>query len=376
MEKKIVFINQDTGYLMIDIVNAFAQKFDKVALIAGSIRVQHAPLDNRVEYSKIIRYNRGSLLKKVFSWFWGTAQVFFLVVFKYRKYEIFYVTVPPTAYLLSYFLKRNFSVLVYDVYPDVLKTFNIRETNLIYKLWRFLNKKVFIKAYKIFTLSEGMAELLGQYAQRDKIIVIPNWPSDLFRPIDKKYNRFLLENHLLDKFIILYTGNIGYTHNVEVLIEAARKLRNENEVLFLIGGRGRKKEAIRKMVVDYKLANCKIIPFQAADMVPFLLAAADIVVVALNDEVVSASFPSRIYNFLAVGSPLLGIVHQKSEINELISKYNNGKSFDSVDINGMSNFILKLKSDKRLHAEYSNNSFKASKNFTRENAKLYLNHYV
>src|SRR5687767_4634914 len=100
MNRKIVFVNQASGYLTIDIVNGFADVFEKVALISGVVRVQDIPLNEKVEWSKISVYNRGNPAKKFTSWIFGTFQIFFLLLFKYRKYEIFYFTIPPTAYLL------------------------------------------------------------------------------------------------------------------------------------------------------------------------------------------------------------------------------------------------------------------------------------
>lgn len=74
--QKIVFINQATGYLTIDIVNAFAGKFDEVVLITGSIRVQDTYLKPGIKIVQIARYNRGSNLKKAFSWIVASFQIF------------------------------------------------------------------------------------------------------------------------------------------------------------------------------------------------------------------------------------------------------------------------------------------------------------
>ena len=134
---------------MIDIINNFVKEYDQVVLISGRVMMQHVPLDNRVKVSKIISYNTASVFTKAFSWFMGTIQIYFLLFFKYNKYDVFYVTNPPTAYLLSNFLKNKFFVLVYDVYPDTFKIIGMAEHNIIYKYWTRLNKRVFLKAERI-----------------------------------------------------------------------------------------------------------------------------------------------------------------------------------------------------------------------------------
>ena len=89
MSGKIVFINQATGYLTIDIINEFIKEYDEVVLITGSIRVQDIHPDRRVKVDYITRYNRGSNIRKLSSWLIGTLQIYYLLSVKYRKYEKF-----------------------------------------------------------------------------------------------------------------------------------------------------------------------------------------------------------------------------------------------------------------------------------------------
>ena len=68
--KKVVLINQSTGYLMIDIVNAYAEEYDEVVLLAGSVKVTERQLNEKVKVRKIIAYYRGSSIKRLFTWGW------------------------------------------------------------------------------------------------------------------------------------------------------------------------------------------------------------------------------------------------------------------------------------------------------------------
>ena len=79
MGKKIVFINQATGYLTIDIINSFAGHFDDISLIAGSVRVQDIELNKKVKWRKIVKYDRGNPTRKLLSWIIGTIQIFFIM---------------------------------------------------------------------------------------------------------------------------------------------------------------------------------------------------------------------------------------------------------------------------------------------------------
>ncbi|MCB0496583.1 MAG: glycosyltransferase family 4 protein [Cyclobacteriaceae bacterium] len=378
-ERSIVFINQATGYLTIDIVNAFVDsgKFSHIALIAGSVRVQDIPLSSSVGWSKIILYNRGNPFKKFTSWAFGTIQIFFLLLTKYRKYEVFYVTIPPFAYLLSLFLKNRFSILVYDVYPDVLKIYNIRETNLIYKLWVRWNKRLFLKSFRLYSIGEGMVDLLEKYVSRTKINIINNWTGlTQLKHVSSAENSFLKDNGLENKFVVMYSGNIGVTHNVEVLLDIARKLEVYKDIVVLVIGRGDRYFTIKKQIESSNLNNCKIMPFQPDELLQHVLSSANVGVVLLDSKTPSISVPSKIYNLQAVGLPILGIAEPDSTLDLHLRKYENGQCFSEKEVDMIIEYILKLKLEPELYESLSQSSFKASKDFTMLNALSYVSSYV
>lgn len=373
MKDKVVFINQSTGYLMIDIVNAFASQCKETALIAGSIKENERSLNPSTKVDKIVEYNRTSIFKRLLTWVWGTIQIYFKLLFKYRGWYVVYVTNPPLSYLLSLCLKNPFSIIVYDIYPDALTNIGIKKTNFLYKKWEKWNNKLFAKADRIFTLSDGMKKQLSLYTNNDKIVSIPNWSaSNDLKPINKESNIFIQNNYLTDKFIVLYSGNIGNTHNVEYIIEVAKKLKDNKDIQFLIIGEGGKKRMLENKVVEYGLNNCSFLTWQSVDMMPYSLASADIAVVTLNDDTAALSVPSKTYNLLAVGSPLLCIASEKTELYKLVSEYNNGKCFDKNAIEEMSKYILDMHNNPNLKNELSNNSLEASKQFTYKNAEQYV----
>lgn len=377
MKEKIVFINQSTGYLMIDIVNAFVSQYKETALIAGSIKQNERQLNPSTKVDKIIAYNRTSIFKRLLTWIWGTIQIYFKLLFKYRGWYVVYVTNPPLCYLLSLCLKNPFSIIVYDIYPDALTNIGIKETNILYRKWIKWNNKLFAKADVIYTLSSGMKKQLSSYTNDSKIISIPNWSaSNNLKPIEKESNIFIKDNNLNDKFIVIYSGNIGNTHNVEYIIEVAKKIKENNNIQFLIIGEGGKKKILENKVAEYGLNNCTFLTWQSVEMMPYSLASADVAVITLNDDTASLSVPSKTYNLLAVGAPLLCIAPKASELNNLISEYNNGRCFDKNDIGEMSKFILDIHNNQELKDELSHNSLEASKQFTYKNAEKYLQTFL
>lgn len=371
MSKKIVFINQATGYLTIDVINSFIADFDEIVLITGSIRVQDIPLDKKIKVNLIARYDRGNTIKKSFSWLIGTIQIYFLLVTRYRRYDKFYFTIPPTSYLLAHHFRAPFVIYAYDLYPDALKSFGIDNNNLIYRWWAGRNRKVFAKAVRIFTLSEKMKSQILGYSGKDNITVVPNWTAFAGLPqISKSENRLIASYNLQGKFIVQYSGNIGQTHKVETLIDLAEKLRSYDKILFLIIGRGERLKAITSMIEEKQLMNCMVLPFRKDEDLFDSLCAADLAVVTLDDKTPDISVPSKTYNIMAAGLPVMSIAEEQSEISRMVEAHQIGKNFNKSDLSGMSNFILNLSVSPELRDSFAARSLIASQSYTRSNAKI------
>jgi glycosyltransferase involved in cell wall biosynthesis len=377
MTKKIVFVNQSTGYLTIDIINSFARHFDEVHLIYGNIRVQDIPLHSKVTYSKIVEKSRSSHVTRFLAWFVASIQVFWLLLFRYRKHEIFYVSLPPFAYLGSLFLRNKFSLLMFDVYPDVLKMIKIGSRNPIYWLWAKCNRSLFAKAHRVYTIGDSLADLMAQYVAREKIHVVPLWTGlTNVHPIPKDQNPFIKEHGLTGKFIVQYSGNIGGTHNIETLIEAAKILREHFDILFLIIGRGLKVPLVKQLIEKYQLENCLVLPFQPDEVIRYSIAAADISVVLIEDQIANVSIPSKVYNIMAVGSGLLSISPKNSEIDKLITKHGIGVNFSKEQVQEIAEHILQVKHSQELQQKFSDQAVLASEQYTMANADKYLQIYL
>jgi len=375
-DKKIVFVNQATGYLTIDIINEFVHEFDKVAVIYGDIRVQDIDLGPKVIRSKVIEKSRKSNLKRFNRWFIASIQIFWLLIFRYRKYEIFYFSVPPFAYLLSLVIRRRFSILMWDVYPDALIMAGITERNPVYRIWSKANMSLFKRAYRVFTIGEVLRDQMSKYILPEKIKVIPLWSglADC-KPILKENNPFIGEQELEGKFIIQYSGNIGAGHNIETLIQAAVLTRSDEQIFYLITGRGSKIEAVKTLIAEHDLTNCRVLPFQPDDMIRYSLAAADLSVVLVEDRIAGVSIPSKVYNLMAVGSPIISIAPANSEISKLVMRFGNGRNFEKDDVEGLAAFITEMKDSPEILRSFRQRSIIASSEFIRENAQKFLEIY-
>jgi glycosyltransferase involved in cell wall biosynthesis len=280
------------------------------------------------------------------------------------------------AYLAMLLLRNRFSILIWDVYPDTLKIFGIGERNVVFRIWASDNKRVFKTATNIFTIGDKMAGLIANYVDREKIKIIRLWTTfQNFASIEKTDNFFINEHGLQNKFVVQYSGNIGRTHNVEVMVDIAKLLKDNDKIIFLIIGKGERMNKISESIRESGLNNCKVLPFQADHVFPYSLSAADMGVVILDSRTSQGSIPNKAYNLMAAGQPILYIASKESELNIYAHKYANGKCFDAKDLNEIASFIKELSEDVDLQLHYKRNSLKASGDFSRKNAGIIVDVY-
>ena len=366
------FISDQSAFaLTYDIANAFCRSGDEVRLITG--REAGSRLNPKVIFEKITPYDKSSTVSRISTWLKGTWDIF-KIFRKNKDAELFIISNPPLAPLLPLFLKNKFSLLVWDIWPDALvHTRTLSARHPVVRIWQWLNRKTFPRAQKIFTISEGLANALEQYVPREKIVVIPNWAdTDFLKPLPKSENLFLREQGIADKFIVMYSGNIGNTHPVDKLVDVAAALQEHPDILFVIIGEGGKKELVQKRIAETGVKNVRLLPYQAYDMLPHSLAAADIGVITLEVDASQVSVPSKTYSTLAVGAPLLCLAGEKSELANLVREHKVGEIFAPGDIPAIAQWILDLKNDKARHTELSARSRTTSFLFTPKNAEKYV----
>ena len=371
-KKPIVFVNQSSGYLMIDIIHTFGKHFTDNVLIAGTINPRNNPLGNQVVIEKIVPINRKSTLKRLISWSLGFLKTLYLVKTKYRNAHLFLTTNPPFAPLIPLFCSNSYTLLVYDVYPDVLTEFKIlRKDSFFVKLWQNANRKVYAKADQLFTISEGMKSCMEFYSGDRMVKVVPVWTDNKFlKPISKKENPFVISQGLENKFVVLYSGNLGYTHDLDVIIEIAAKIKH-TDLFFLIIGEGDKKSQLQQKISDHGLTNCRILPLQPIEILPYSLATADLGIVSLGKGASMLSVPSKTFNLMSVGVPLLCIASKESELSGLVQKHEIGKCFASDEVTAMIEFTESLADNPSYHKTLCENALKASKQYGSENAEKF-----
>ena len=235
---------------------------------------------------------------------------------------------PPVAGLLGALAKKRcggrFLYVIHDIMPDILvRTGKIGRGPLLW-FWHSINGLIYKSANKIVVLGPRMKDYIknAKGISGKKLHVIPNW--SVHEPTAPAIAAaFRTANNLGNSFVVLYSGNMGIAHNLEVLIEAAWKLKEE-DVIFLFAGDGEKRRVLKKLAEAKNLANVRFLPHQPENEYKNMLEAADLCVVALEHELASMSVPSKTYAVLAAGKPILALCAQDDDVAGLITAHKCG----------------------------------------------------
>ena len=379
--QRIIIANQHVVPVFVDVVNAFSKGADEyhISLVAGSIEIGGSEVSDRVKIVNSVRYNRKSTASRLISWFGFTIHFGLYLLTAKKVNHVLTVTNPPfvpivTNWLLRLKRQSHHHIVLYDLYPEAaVQAGVLKETSIFAKWWRAWNINAFKNAHSIFTLSQSMKMAALRYGNPEQITVVNNWAdSSYIKPFPKSDNSFAVEHGWVSKKVVLYSGNMGLTHDLESLVKAAEKLRDRNDVLFVLVGEGAKKKLLVEFVERQRLTNFLFLPYQNREIFPKVVAAADIGVVTLGQGAEGISVPSKTYINMAAGLCLLSISPTESELSRLISDYNVGMNCQPGDVESVVNAILFLVDNPDVLESYKKSALVAVANFTPRNARKYV----
>ena len=231
-------------------------------------------------------------------------------------------TLPPILGLIARIKGVTSTLLVHDVYPEVLvATKMMRHDGLAWRLASAFFNRTLAGFDRIAVLGRDMQELIRRMLEAigaDRPVeIIPNWGDiDEIAPIDRTANAFAAEHGLTDKVVVQFSGNIGRTHDIALLLEVARRVEDLTDVVFLFVGYGGQAAS----VVDHKAANLLYLPRQPRERLNQMLACSDLTVIAFKDAMKGVSVPSRMYNVMAAGVPITAVAEADAEVSLTITE--------------------------------------------------------
>ena len=233
---------------------------------------------------------------------------------------------------------------VQDIFPyNLMYSGGLKKSSPVFKVMAAEQRYGYKHSDHIITISEDMKDtLVADGISPDKIKVIYNWSYQ-----DEVYENLDLTpiSHMFNKnyFNVVYAGNIGVMQNVDILIEAANLMKNENSVWFHIIGNGVYKEKLETRAKEYGIRNISFWPMQPPEMAPLIYSAADVNVIPLVKNVYRTALPSKTATCFACQKPIVFAIGKDSKFGERVKEATSCEVIDSDDPESLCLFINKAK---------------------------------
>ncbi len=356
-----------TGQLLQDMAEGMADEFDVTVICtvpsySGKIAPEYR--EKKFYYEKLNGVNiiripvpeftkasKLSRIKNLLAYYFGAKKATKLVG---KQDYIFTISQPPIlgGMLGVYGKKKLIStengtpILVYciqDFNPEQIIATGYVKIKSVLRFARWMDKRSCNKSDLVVTVGRDLEQTLKNrfsHGNIPKHAIINNWVDENeIYPLShdeegvKKFNETY---GLSNKFVIMYSGNMGLYYDLEGVIKVVEKFKGARtsdgrEVVFAFVGAGAVLNLLTKYKEDHNLDNVVFIPYQDKDKLIYSLNAADVHWCVNAKGIKGVSCPSKFYGIAGVGKPVLGVLEHGSEIEMLIREIGCGKISEPGD---------------------------------------------
>jgi len=329
--RRFIFLNQLTKPLFRELCIDVAQLLPDTSLLSTGDTETLAKefWGSHLKVRSGPAYNRKGRWRRLFSWVSYAFDSLFVVARAGPETAVLFASNPPIigpfVWLLSKIKGFSYIVLIYDLYPDILVSFGVLRSNgLLTRFWRRCNRVVWESASMVITIGEKMAERLNYQfntarTELGRVAVLPPWAdTEVIRPVPKSDNSLAKEMGQLGGTTILYSGNLGTSHDVDSMLEACRLLQERRDIRFLFIGGGDKWEDVARFKALHQLDGLSVFSYQSEQRLPFSLALGDISIVTLDQGAEGLMLPSKLSYYMAAGSAILGVCSGDNDLKDTI----------------------------------------------------------
>jgi len=267
----------------------------------------------------------------------------------FNKYDaiLVYAVSPITqaypALWMRWLTKTPVCLYIFDLWPETLFSHGIGKKIFQRKIMYSMVHSIYKRCDKIFVSSKGFEKniLLSGY-NPERLHYLPTWAEDFYKPV-KSQSSIRKDLKLSeDSFIVMYAGNIGFAQSFDTVLEAAKLLKNEKSIHFVVLGEGSLKEWAIDQMNKHELLNITFLGRKPAEDMPNYFAQANAMLVSLKKrENYSLTLPGRIQSYMACGKPILACAG--NEVSRIIDGSGAGLSCEPEDSKGLVSIIQQMR---------------------------------
>lgn len=301
------------------------------------------------------QHNALSFKGRLVSWYRYYQDVVKWVKANPVRIDIIYgISNPPINAWLGMKLKKRyhckFIYMNWDIYPQIIEgSFKNIFVKIVCGFWQGLNSKIYPKIDCMLTIGTVMKESIQAKVKKEINIKVVPIAVDCkkIKPVGKKDNCFCEMYNLTDKFVVLYSGKMGYGHNIRIILEASKRFIDNNDIMFVLIGCGQRYAEIERELNTHIYKNVLLLPLQSDEMFPYSIACGDIGIVSQEANIAHLFMPSKTYSMMAAGMAIIGLTGDgKDDLKELLKEANCGRTVSGADAESLAEQINTLYHDK------------------------------
>ena len=264
------------------------------------------------------------------------------------------LTDPPIIGLAARSAARRcgggFVFLCQDLFPEVTQLIEHFRSRLVDATLERVSRSLARGADRVVAVGETMRDRLVEHRGVDpsRVTVIHNWADCGAVKPRPKDNPFARAHGLGDAFVVMHSGNVGLSQDLDTLLDAAALLRDESGIVFAIMGDGARRPALEARVRAEGLGQVRFLPHQPAERLADAFGSADMFVVSLKRGLAGFIVPSKLYGVLAAGRPYVAAVEPACEVAAITAKHDCGLLAPPGDAEALAGRILELYRDRQL----------------------------
>jgi glycosyltransferase involved in cell wall biosynthesis len=236
-----------------------------------------------------------------------------------------------------------------DLLTDAAKEMGVITNKTLLKFGYFLERQIYLKADMIFTISQYMKNKIESRGGNGKVYLIYNGSDEDIINWNGNIDSMRVSLGWNDKIVVCYAGLIGLPQNLKLLVPEMVNF-NDDRFLFVFIGDGPGKNALVKKAEEMNINNIRFFGHMNRDQVIPLIYAADIMMVVLEElDLFKGAIPSKFYDCLGAGKPV--VTNVDGELRHIMDESKTGLFFSLRDNGSFESAVYLLANNEKMRTE-------------------------
>ncbi len=317
---------------------------------------KHLPLEETIDgvgikRIKYMQLGRVGTISRLINYFSFTFRAWLHTSYLKDYKAVVVYSNPPILPIVPICAKKRYGTkivfIAYDVYPEVAyASRSLTPESMISKVMNWINDRLFRMADCVVALTDEMKEYLLEKRSSlssDRVVTIANWAHE--KESEPNHEAYEFFGYNDGQFIVSYFGNMGTCQDVETMMEAAKLLKDDDRIRFLIAGQGNKRDDVEIRIKENCLHNVQLLYFLTGKDFQQAVAISSCYIVSLEKGLKGTCAPSKYYSYLQGGQPVIAVVERDSYLAAEVEGEKIGRSVEIGDGIGLKEAITTMAED-------------------------------